>query len=160
MHFPIQTGKNLRGQKSGTALARKVVRNINITMLVTYFEMGTMIIEDEQKGNARAGYAEQTLKELSNDLTREFGKGFSHRNLEYFRKFYLNYGYRISKTPFAISNGNKMKAKNGSSISQTLSAFSGNFHLSWSHYVLLMKINNKDEQSFYENRSSRGQLVR
>ena len=78
-----------------------IVRNVNTTIILTYFEIGRMIIEDEQKGKSRAEYADQTLKQLSIDLTRDFGKGFSQRNLEYFRKFYLNYSDRISKTPSA-----------------------------------------------------------
>ena len=69
----------------------KIVRNINTTIVLTYYEIGRMIVEDEQSGESRAEYAEQTLKQLSVDLTKDYGKGFSQRNLEYFRKFYLNY---------------------------------------------------------------------
>jgi len=92
---------------------------------LTYFEIGRMIIEDEQTGKSRAEYAEQTLKQLSIDLTRDFRKGFSQRNLEYFRKFYLNYSDRISKTPFAKTpgSGRAKMTKNADRISQTLSAF-------------------------------------
>jgi hypothetical protein len=78
-----------------------IVRNVNTTIILTYFEIGRMIVEDEQNGKSRAEYAEKTLRQLSIDLTRDFGKGFSQRNLEYFRKFYLNYSDRISKTSSA-----------------------------------------------------------
>ena len=81
----------------------QIVRNVNSTIILTYFEIGRMIVEDEQSGSSRAEYAEKTLKLLSFDLTRDFGKGFSHRNLEYFRKFYLMYASRISQTPSAKS---------------------------------------------------------
>src|SRR3989338_9777607 len=80
-----------------------VARNINTAMVMTYFEIGRMIVVDEQHGKKRAGYAEETLKNLSLDLTREFGKGFSERNLENMRKFYLLYATKISQTVSAKS---------------------------------------------------------
>ncbi|MBC8051927.1 MAG: hypothetical protein H7Y13_02570 [Sphingobacteriaceae bacterium] len=59
-----------------------------------------MVLNDlKQHGKDRAAYSESVLKELSGHLTKEYGKGFSHRNLEYFRKFYLSY-----KSNFAISD--------------------------------------------------------
>jgi predicted nuclease of restriction endonuclease-like (RecB) superfamily len=134
-----------------------IVRNVNTTIILTYFEIGRMIIEDEQNGKSRAEYAVKTLKQLSIDLTKEFGKGFSQRNLEYFRKFYLNYSDRIRKTssPKASGSGRPKMIKNKSKISQTLSAISQPFHLSWSHYVILIKIDNREEQKFYEIESER-----
>ena len=135
----------------------QIVRKVNVTIIFTYYEIGRMIVDDEQDGKSRAEYADQTLKQLSIDLTKDFGKGFSHRNLEYFRKFYLNYSDRISKTPSAktIRLGGLKMSKSRNGISQTLSAFSQALHLSWSHYVLLMKIDNKGEQRFYEIESER-----
>jgi len=132
-----------------------IARNVNTTIIFTYFEIGRMIVEDEQSGKSRANYAEQTLKQLSMDLTRDFGKGFSLRNLEYFRKFYLNYSHRVSKISVAKTPGPTRTFKYAGEISQTLSAFSQTFHLTWSHYILLMKIDNKDEQRFYEIESER-----
>jgi predicted nuclease of restriction endonuclease-like (RecB) superfamily len=131
---------------------KSIVRNVNLSLIVTYFEIGRMIVEEEQKGQSRAGYSEQTLRQLSAYLTRNFGKGYSQRNLEYFRKFYLLYSSRISKTPSAKSSGQGKKSYIGLStpISQTVSAFSGIFNLSWSHYILLMKTENDDERNFYE----------
>src|SRR4051812_22542820 len=81
----------------------QIVRSVNTTIIFTYFNIGKMIVEDKQSGASRAEYAEKTLKQLSTDLTRDFGKGFSHRNLEYFRKFYLTYSLRISQTSSAKS---------------------------------------------------------
>lgn len=75
-----------------------IVRNINTTMLLTYFQIGKMIVEDEQQGKERADYAKETLKNLSLQLTEEFGKGYSVTNLEYFRKFYLTYETRNSQS--------------------------------------------------------------
>ena len=60
-------------------------------MIATYFEIGRMIIEDEQDGKQRAGYTNKIIARLSTDLTKEFGKDYLQRNLKYFRKFYLIY---------------------------------------------------------------------
>src|SRR5690554_4921561 len=113
-----------------------VVRTINQTMVTTYFEIGRMIVEEEQGGKERAEYGKQLLKELSKVLTKEFGKGFSVQNLERMRSFYLTYS--ISSTVLRISENEK---------SQTLSA---KFNLSWSHYLKLMRIDDENERKFYE----------
>ena len=90
-----------------------------------------MIVEEEQEGRNRAEYGKELLKNLSEQLTLEFGRGFSQRNIEQMRKFYQVY----SKT-------------------QTLSAeFKTNdtlFRLSWSHYLKLMRIDDENERKFYE----------
>jgi Protein of unknown function (DUF1016). len=75
----------------------EVVKSINQTMVYTYYEIGKMIVEEEQVGKNRAEYGKQTLKELSARLTKEFGKGFSTDNLENMRKFYLVYSANLSK---------------------------------------------------------------
>jgi predicted nuclease of restriction endonuclease-like (RecB) superfamily len=126
--------------------ARKsVVQTVNKTMVYTYFEIGQIIVEEEQKGKIRAEYGKKVVKELSNKLTYEFGKGFSIRNLEQMRKFYLVYG----KTKFT---GNIESEK-----TQTVSAELVNmkntklgFQVSWSHYLFLMGIDNEAEREFYE----------
>ncbi len=64
-------------------------------MVITYFEIGRMIVEEEQKGKIRAEYGKKLIQELSKKLSRDFGKGFSIRNLEQMRKFYLVYGKQI-----------------------------------------------------------------
>jgi predicted nuclease of restriction endonuclease-like (RecB) superfamily len=93
-------------------------------MVHTYFEIGRMIVEDEQQGNERAAYGKQVLKELSKQLMSDFGKGFSVDNLQNMRQFYLAY-----------------------SIYETTSR---KFELSWSHYLKLMRIKNEQERNFYE----------
>jgi predicted nuclease of restriction endonuclease-like (RecB) superfamily len=107
---------------------QNAVRSINSIMVQTYFELGKRIVEDEQNGKTEATYGEYLLKNLSEELTKEFGKGYSKRNLELIRKFYLT--YKIAKTPFSQS-------------------------LSWSHYLLLMRIENEGERSFYEIETQR-----
>ncbi|MFN5309267.1 MAG: YhcG family protein [Candidatus Kapaibacterium sp.] len=119
-----------------------VVRAVNQTMVYTYYEIGRMIVEDEQKGKERAEYGKQVLKELSKKLTIEFGKGFSVENLDRMRFFYKTYSSSNSSTPLTKSETTDNRA-----ISQTTSA---KFTLSWSHYLKLMRIDNPDERRFYE----------
>lgn len=105
-----------------------VLKQINITMVNTYFEIGHMIFENEQSGVKRAKYGAETLKSLSIQLTHEFGKGFSERNLENMRNFYLIY-----------------------SKSQTVSS---KFELSWSHYLFLSRLD-VPIRRFYEIETKR-----
>ena len=133
--------------KSLVELAKKqVVYNVNTTMLLTNFQIGKFIIEDEQKNKIRANYASSTLKTISSKLTKDFGKGFSVDNLERFRKFYLLYRTRISATA-----SRKFSTQKNTKKSATLSRKSEQlFSLTWSHYNLLLKIENEPERRFYE----------
>jgi len=106
------------------AARQSVVRTINHTMVHTYFEIGRMIVEDEQQGKERADYGKQVLKTLSQRLRKDFGKGFSVDNLQNMRQFFLSY-----------------------SIYETASR---KFDLSWSHYLKLMRIDDEAERRFYE----------
>lgn len=70
--------------------ARKlIVKNVNQTIVLTYFEIGKLIVEEEQEGKERAEYGKSVLKELSQRLTDEFGRGYSVYYLERMRNFYL-----------------------------------------------------------------------
>lgn len=105
--------------------ARKtVVQSVNKTIVDTYFEIGRLIVEEEQNGKSKAEYGQNLITELSHKLTTEFGKGFSTTNLKQMRTFYLTY-----------------------SKGQTVS---DEFRLSWSHYLMLMRIDNVEERKFYE----------
>jgi DUF1016 N-terminal domain len=66
----------------------KVFRAANSALLESYWQIGKLIDEDEQQGKLRAAYGKETLKNLSNQLTFEFGKGFDERNLNNMRSFY------------------------------------------------------------------------
>lgn len=122
----------------------QVVQTVNSTMVKTYFEIGKMIVEDEQKGEQRAEYGQKTLESLSVELTKEFGKGYTKRNLELMRKFYLTY----SKTKTLFSQSDKSLRK-----SKMLPAKSPDFKLSWSHYLVLMRLG-ESERSFYEQETT------
>ncbi len=105
---------------------KQVATTVNLAMVYTYFEIGRMIVEDEQQGNARAKYGKAILKDLSKRLTGKFGKGFSVESLDRMRFFYKKYSSPISSTPLT------------------------KFTLSWSHYLILMRIENFEQRNFYE----------
>jgi predicted nuclease of restriction endonuclease-like (RecB) superfamily len=139
--------------------ARHVVaRSVNAVMTTTYWLVGRRIVEQEQQGVARAAYGEQLLKRLSRDLSKLFGRGFSERNLEQMRGFYL--GWPISQAAPAESS----PLSRDPPISQTASAKSGDvsrpiqsrFPLPWSHYVRLLGVESAHARVFYETEALRG----
>lgn len=99
-----------------------VVSQVNGELLKAYWNIGRIVCEYEQSTPERADYGKQIMKNLSKELTREFGKGFSVSNLQFMRRFYLTY-----------------------SIQQTVSV-----KLGWSHYCELLTITDSDKRSFYE----------
>ena len=107
----------------------KVISQVNQTMVYTYYEIGRIIVKNEQEGKERAEYGKGILKSISKRLSKDFGRGFSTDNLENMRKFYLTY-----------------------SKSETLSRKSEmpDFQLSWSHYLKLSRIDDEPERKFYE----------
>lgn len=138
--------------------ARRGVSSVVDTFQVmTNFEIGRRIVEYEQEGEKRAEYGTKLLIELSARLTAEFGQGFSERNLEYMRKFYLLWQKRsveISQTPSAkLSDTGKPQTPSAKLLPAPISAKPSRkspFTLSWSHYVELLPIKDPDERSFYE----------
>jgi len=136
-----------------------VVQAVDLIQVLTNFEIGRRIVVHEQQGAERAGYGKALLKELSAELTNEFGRGFSRSNLEYMRKFYLTYQDKtdqISQVPPAqFLSAKKSQMPSGklpeSRKSQTPSGKSDSpFALGWSQYVFLIAIGNADERRFYE----------
>lgn len=144
----------------------QVLRTVNSTMTYTYFEIGRMIVdEEEQNGNDRAEYGKQVLKGLSEQLTGEFGKGFSVESLDRMRKFYRIYSNSSSVMRILeILNSSSLMTKSNIEIpqsvtkeleirkSQPLTSF---FKLTWTHYLFLMRIDDEKERSFYEIESEK-----
>lgn len=144
---------------------QQVLRTVNSTMTVTYFEIGRIIVEEEQNGKDRAEYGKQLLKGLSQQLTKEFGKGFSIDNLGNMRKFYLAYSISESLTrilqiqksqslteEFESQKTQSVISFSEESISKSLISF---FKLTWTHYVFLMRIDDEKERRFYEIESEK-----
>ena len=73
---------------------QQAYRMVNAALLQTYWEIGKLIVEDEQNGNDKAEYGKATLKKLANELTLEFGKGFDDSNLRNMRSFYRSFPIR------------------------------------------------------------------
>jgi len=72
---------------------REAAKSVNAVMTTTYWQIGRRIVEHEQRGVRRAGYGQELLKRLAADLTARFGQGFSKRNLEQMRLFYVSFPF-------------------------------------------------------------------
>lgn len=116
---------------------------VNFAMVQAYWHIGRVIVEHEQKGAKRAEYAKETLKLLSQELTAEFGRGFSVDNLQRMRVFYLMYKKYATVSRISIKSSAYQKSETLSRKSSTL------FRLGWSHYVFLMRLP-EAERKFYE----------
>jgi hypothetical protein len=97
-------------------------RAVNAAMVAAYWEIGRVIVEEEQQGAQRAGYGQELLKDLSRRLTADFGRGFDRSNLQFMRVFYL-----------LFPNCDALRRE-----------------LSWTHYRILLKVEKPDARSFYE----------
>ena len=96
-------------------------RAVNFAMVQAYWEVGRIIVEEEQKGEERAEYGKALVKELSVRLTRDYGKGFIERNLWYMRDFYRTF-----------PKVNALRSE-----------------LTWTHYRLLLKLEKEEVRNFY-----------
>ena len=129
----------------------KVATAVNTAMVYTYYEIGRYIVEDEQEGEYRAKYGKQVLAELSGRLTEKLGKGWSAEHLRLIRNFYLVYsspkiqnsGLEIQTNPKIQTTGLEIQTENGYQ-------WLPNFTLPWTHYLILMRVDNPDARSFYE----------
>ena len=122
-----------------------IAKNINQSMIITYWNIGKYIVEFEQKGNERAEYGTELLKTIAIDLTSNIGKGFSWRNLYNMKRFYLVFPIlqiasaksdikKLQTSPAKLETDIMMKSINS---------------LSWSHFVRLLSVKDKDERDFY-----------
>ncbi len=96
-------------------------RAVNFAMVTAYWEIGRVIVEEEQKGKERAKYGEHLIKQLSQKLTTEYGEGFTERNLWHMKNFYLMF-----------PKVNALRSE-----------------LSWTHYRLLLRVENENSRNFY-----------
>lgn len=117
--LPLQLLKQLRALLQQSR--QQLQQNINTTMVHTYWQVGRLIVEQEQQGSDRAAYGKQVLKQLSNVLTAEFGKGFDSSNLRNMRSFYL-----------VFPKYDAVRHK-----------------LSWTHYRSLIRIDNEQARQWY-----------
>ena len=125
------------------AARRQVSQTANLAMVYSNYDIGRMIVEEEQQGNLRAEYGKRILQRLSDRLTERYGKGFSYPNLRRFRQFYLAYSTvpAICSTPLSKSDGQPQAVPK--------------FSLSWSHYQQFMGVENLEARRFYELEATR-----
>lgn len=133
--------------------------SVNTLQVLTNFEIGRRIVEHEQKGAKRAAYGAELLKELSARLTEELGKGFSKSNLALMRSFFIAWKERMpifQKPSGKLIESAKSQKPSGQSGAEQAAVLPATAELrsllplSWSHYVLLLSIEDPDERSFYE----------
>lgn len=162
---------NVLIQPSGVDLTERVVsileqaranvlRTVNSNMVIAYWLIGREIVAALQGGEVRAGYGDQLIVQLSTQLQATFGRGFSVTNLRYFRTFYTVYGDRVPEIRH-IGGGELDKAENrhtqsgvladlAQSVEQADSELGFSPNLGWSHYRVLMAIEQRNERLFYE----------
>ena len=137
-----------------------VVSNVNAAEVRTRYEAGRYIYEDEQQGG-RASYGKQVLRNLSARLIERFGKDWSYDTLVRCRKFYMAYrNAQIAATPLpqletmTDNTSGEDEADCGNTVA---TIHQPRFTLSWSHYLILMRIENIEARSFYEIEATRQQ---
>lgn len=134
---------------------RRVKTTVDTVMVYTYFSVGRYIVIDEQQGQQRAEYGKQKLQELSEKLTKRFGNGWSYSNLRQIRQFYIIYG-NLTDTVCQIQSEKaeqrleNLEEQSSIKIRHTVETTLPSFTLSWSHYLVLMRIKDEDERKFYE----------
>ena len=125
-------------------------RQLDKTIVTAYYEIGRMIVEREQLGQKRAQYGAKLIKGLSEYLTVQYGRGFSVANLQSIRKFYQIYAPSIQQTLSAKSENEKPLLSIFDPDLQKEQTPSAKFNLTWSHYQILMRIDNPAARRFYE----------
>lgn len=112
---------------------KSIITTINTAEVYTKFGIGKYIVENEQKGEKKSQYGKEVLQNLSKKLTERFGEGWSYSNLRQIRQFYLAYSNLTNTVCQIETNTNNI-----------------HFTLSWSHYLILMRLENLEARSFYE----------
>ncbi|WP_321494183.1 PDDEXK nuclease domain-containing protein [uncultured Desulfobacter sp.] len=134
----------------------RIVRTVNSQIVSAYWHIGREIFEALQAGEKRAQYGQKLLEQLSEKLQARYGKGFSTTNLKYFRSFYQVYPDRLSSIGHPPGDQFKLPAT-GHPVGDQLGPDNG-FHpdLSWSHYRVLMRVENEKARQFYEKEALAG----
>ena len=115
---------------------QNVAITVNHAVVYSHYEIGRYIVEDEQDGKYRAAYGKKVLSEVSARLTERLGKGWSMENLTLMRKFYAVYSN-------SVTTGYEIKKSRDNQLFPLLD-------LPWSHYQILMRVDNEEARKFYE----------
>ena len=128
-------------------------QQLDNTIVITYYEIGRMIVQREQQGQKRAQYGSNLIKGLSEYLTEQYGRGFSIANLKNIRKFHQIYSLSKGQTLSALSKKQENDDSLWNVFNPTLQkgqSMIAQFNLSWSHYQVLMRIDDESTRRFYE----------
>jgi len=124
-----------------------VVQSVNTNMVTAYWLIGREIVVEIQCGKERAVYGKQVIEVLSQQLSAQYGSGFSLTNVKYFRQLYQTWPDRLFiQHPFVVELAEQPKSH--PSGGQFPSGFSS--QLSWSHYRALMRVSKPAAREFYE----------
>lgn len=129
------------------AARSNVHRAVNFAMVETYWNVGRMIVEEEQQGKERAEYGQVLIKNLSLRLTSAFGEGFSEQSLRNFRQFFLS--FPIRSTLWSESANGDQKNKKPSRIPSALRR-----ELTWSHYKCIIRVEKPEARTWYMNEAA------
>ncbi len=139
------------------ASRQRVKTAINTAMVYSYYAIGQHIVEAEQQGEHRADYRKEVLRNLSARLSERFCAGWSYPHLKSVRQFYLVYSEYTNEHKMLPAKKAKRCLANSAQSSHTAplpiseaSDTTCSFTLSWSHYLVLMRIKNPQERQFYE----------
>jgi predicted nuclease of restriction endonuclease-like (RecB) superfamily len=124
-------------------------RAVNFVMVEAYWNVGRMIVEEEQQGEKRAQYGKRLLKELSARLTQDFGKGFDESNLRYIRQFYLTYPICD-----ALRHKSPDESKPGQPDAVPSIRDALRRELTWTHYRLLLRVEKPEARAWYMNEAA------
>ncbi len=137
------------------------VTAVNLAEVYSKYKIGEYIVEDEQEGHYRARYGKRVLETLSTRLTQKYGEGWSYRNLREYKQFYTMYSSESSTPTDELPISEKGEINLADTARQMSSPKMADtarqFILSWSHYLILMRIKNEEERRFYEIESARQQ---
>ncbi len=137
----------------------QIARSVNTEMVRAYWFVGREIVEEEQRGKARAGYGDELIAQLSTRLRAIFGRGFTPSNLRYMRLFYLAYPSLLGpefhhavrdESGETVNQAARPPARRKAEGTGTL-----NPDLSWTHYRLLTKVESPHARGFYEIEAAR-----
>lgn len=121
---------------------------INTAMVISYWQIGKAIVENEQGGNVKASYGDKILQSLSKKLSVDFGKGFSYSNLRNFRQFYLT--YQDDQICYAVRSKSENTEVQNNHLNYVLRS-----NLSWTHHRLIMRVENTQARKYYLNEAEK-----
>ena len=134
---------------------RSSARSVNAALATTYWLVGEQLVEHERGGAERAVSGAELLKRLSRVLGSRLGRGFSDRNLQQMRQFYLHWPNPKTRSADSFASSGTI-ASSQTRSAKALPAFQSAFPLSWSHYVRLLSVAAPAAKRYYETEALRG----